>query len=488
MLALKWEYLTGKAVASRWSDRSQPEWPPHPDRVFQALVAAWGETGQGAEGREALLWLERQPPPQLSAPDAQPCSDRPVYMPVNDTQASARTKTYTESMLSLLPTQRDKKMRYFPACTVSGVCALVWPDAEPDAATRVALRALCASVTHIGHSSSLVRLWVADDAPRPTLVPSLRSCDDRFRVPSPGRLAALIAAYADGGAEWDRPPAARWQGYCHLAEDGTLPAESVFENAWPVYRFVDGPRFGIEQTLALTDAFRKRLIAAAERVGESSAKMLTSGHSADGAALAMPHLAFAPLAFVGHEHADGHLLGLAVVLPRGLTYETRDACLSTLAEAENPESGAISLVFSSGDRLTLIREDRETPPLALTPDTWCRPSCRWATVTPVALDRMPTRRQGLDDGWAADQLAQSCARIGLPAPKHVKILPVSRLTGAPACKAFPPLLRRTDHAPRWHVHAELVFPHDVRGAVLLGAGRFRGYGLCRPLSAKEEQP
>lgn len=488
MLALKWEYLTGKAVAAQWSDRNLPEWPPHPDRVFQALAAAWGETGADIELRAALDWLERLPPPHVSASDAGECTERPVYVPVNDTQASARTKKYTDKMLELLPANRAKAKRYFPACAVVDACALLWPDADPCEATLGALQRLCASVTHIGHSSSLVRLWVSDEPSTPTLVPCDESCDRRLRVPSPGRLETLIGAYADGGLQWERPPVARWQGYRYVSADSALPAEGAFGTDWIVYRFVTGSRFGLEQTLALTDAFRKRLIAAAERVGGTTAKALLSGHAADGGALATPHAAFVPLAFVGREHADGHLLGLAVVLPRGLSFESRDACLAALAATEHPESGAISLPFTSGDKLTLVREDREEPPMALLPRNWCRPSRRWATVTPVALDRMPSRRQGLDSGWAAAQLSEACTRAGLPAPSQVEILPVSRLTGAPSCKGFPPLLRRTDHAPRWHVHAELVFSQVVRGPVLLGAGRYRGYGLCRPLSDKEVTP
>jgi CRISPR-associated protein Csb2 len=488
MLTVKWEYLTGKAIASHWDDltRTRPEWPPHPDRVYQALVAAWGETGQDAAERDALRWLERQPPPQLSVPEAQPCSDRPVYVPVNDTEASSRTKKYNEAMLSLLPTQRGKTKRGFPALTVSGACALIWPDATPDTDTLIVLQRLCTNVTHVGHSSSLVRMWVADDAPKPTYLPADgRTGDERLRSPTPGRLETLIRAYADGGKDWERPPAAQWQKYARLSEDGIPPAESVFGDDWIVYRIVSGPRFGLEQTLALTDAFRKRLIAAAERMDEPSAKALLSGHAADGSALTTPHAAFVPLGFVGSEHADGHLLGLAVVLPRDLPYETRDACLSALAENENPESGAISLEFASIGSLTLVREDRDVPPVALTPTAWCKPSKHWATITPVSLDRMPSRRQGLDEGWAATQIAEACVRVGLPKPAQIAILPVSRLTGAPACRAFPPLLRRADQAPRWHVHAELVFPQSVRGPILLGAGRFRGYGLCRPQTEKE---
>jgi CRISPR-associated protein Csb2 len=32
-----------------------------------------------------------------------------------------------------------------------------------------------------------------------------------------------------------------------------------------------------------------------------------------------------------------------------------------------------------------------------------------------------------------------------------------------------------------HSHAVLIFDEDVAGPLLIGAGRFRGYGLCRPL-------
>ena len=486
MLILKWEYLMGKSVAAQWGDRSCLEWPPHPDRVFQALVAAWGEIGCRTDQRNALTWLECQPPPHLSDPGFHPCSDRPVYVPVNDIEASARTKKYADKMMELLPNNRSKAKRHFPACAVSGACALIWPEATPDTSVLSSLRELCANVTHVGHSSSLVRMWIADDTANATHAPSDdHSCDLRLRVPSSGRLEALIHAYADGGENWKRPPAPLQQPYVCVSDGKAPPVQGVLDNDWIIYRIVDGTRFNLAQTLAVADAFRKRLIAAAERSGLPDAKALLSGHAADGAALTTPHATFTPLGFVDHEHADGHLMGLAVILPRGLSFEARDACLAALAESEDPESGAIKLSFTSGDRLTFVREDREVPPTTLQALTWCKPSDTWATATPIALDRMPSRRQGLTDGWAADQVAKACVRIGLPIPFEVTVLPVSRLVGAPSCKTFPPLLRRADHAPRWHVHAEILFPQKVRGPILLGAGRFRGYGLCRPLESKK---
>ena len=68
MLAIAWQYLTGSAVAATVTDREEPEWPPHPDRVFQALVASWGERGGDPDERAALAFLETLGPPELVAP------------------------------------------------------------------------------------------------------------------------------------------------------------------------------------------------------------------------------------------------------------------------------------------------------------------------------------------------------------------------------------------------------------------------------------
>ena len=46
MFALGIELLMRRAMMTRWGNREEPEWPPHPDRVFMALVAAWGEAGE----------------------------------------------------------------------------------------------------------------------------------------------------------------------------------------------------------------------------------------------------------------------------------------------------------------------------------------------------------------------------------------------------------------------------------------------------------
>jgi CRISPR-associated protein Csb2 len=228
--------------------------------------------------------------------------------------------------------------------------------------------------------------------------------------------------------------------------------------------------------LALSQALRGTLLKQAE--GEAS--LLISGHAPTGGPGEDPHVAILPLPFVGHEHADGHLLGLALALPRILDRRLQDECLRALNTALNPDSYTLKLVCGRVGEMLLTPEERSSPPSALLASTWTRQSRTWATITPIVLDRFAPRRHRDQDAEAQAAIVVACDRIGLPRPTRIQLLPVSRFTGVPASRSFPTILRKSDGAARWHIHAELEFPVEVEGPVLLGAGRFRGYGLCRP--------
>ena len=67
MLTIEIELLGGRYAASAYNDRERAEWPPHPARFFSALVAALHDREPvDVQEREALLWLEQQPPPSLN--------------------------------------------------------------------------------------------------------------------------------------------------------------------------------------------------------------------------------------------------------------------------------------------------------------------------------------------------------------------------------------------------------------------------------------
>jgi CRISPR-associated protein Csb2 len=53
-LVLEIEHLLGVAFAARGLSDGAPDWPPQPDRVFSALVAAWSARDRPANERRAL--------------------------------------------------------------------------------------------------------------------------------------------------------------------------------------------------------------------------------------------------------------------------------------------------------------------------------------------------------------------------------------------------------------------------------------------------
>ena len=90
MFAIEVELLCGRYAATAHNDRNQAEWPPHPARFFSALVAVLHENEPvDPVERDALLWLEQQPPPSLGV-DLEANGDvarrevSDVYVPVND--------------------------------------------------------------------------------------------------------------------------------------------------------------------------------------------------------------------------------------------------------------------------------------------------------------------------------------------------------------------------------------------------------------------
>lgn len=125
----------------------------------------------------------------------------------------------------------------------------------------------------------------------------------------------------------------------------------------------------------------------------------------------------------------------------------------------------------------------EIAPVAetLRPGTWSRESLRWATVTPILLDRFPKKK----GPTVEDLIRLACAWVGLPEPGWVEHGPFSNLEGVPPVPEFK-LIRKKGEQARWGVHAEVEFREPVRGPILLGAGRFFGMGLMKPVVQEAE--
>jgi CRISPR-associated protein Csb2 len=110
----------------------------------------------------------------------------------------------------------------------------------------------------------------------------------------------------------------------------------------------------------------------------------------------------------------------------------------------------------------------------------------------VVLDRHPKHDQRTERvQWREEvvaSIAKSCELQGLPVPDLIDLDKTSWHRGAPRSRpgpdGMPWLPSKEGSVHRQQVHVLIQFPCEVQGPLLLGAGRFRGYGLCKPLGPK----
>lgn len=255
MLAIRVEYLTGVCTATRHDDpsRSTPEWPPHPDRLFSALVAA--AAGLHASvlevsgpAKAALRWLLAQgwrdgvlSAPQLAVSEAMrrsapavhlPTNPHPSEIPIGDLQTGSEKtrRKKRRAALGVLPVYRKKAALPIPAVIPEDPLAwFIWPDVGPDEHVEV-LRAICQRVTYLGRSRSLVRVSISDDPPSPTHMPDPKG-QVQLRVPGPGRVDYLVDKYRrDGG----KPEPCAPQRYSRVEQQGDREEalSTVFGRCW----------------------------------------------------------------------------------------------------------------------------------------------------------------------------------------------------------------------------------------------------------------
>ena len=293
--------------------------------------------------------------------------------------------------------------------------------------------------------------------------------------------ARLGDRFPDGEPVSLRPVPGRWQGYDSPPKDKTPEAPGSVFDPQLIVLGIKGKRVSLPATLKLTAALRGLLM---KECPEQPPPEWFSGHRLDGTPTADPHLALTPLPFVGAEHADSRIMGLALVLPTGLDQQEAGHRLeSFLRDSATGLPREHPLFDGQWFECAIELETRERSPKNLDPDTWTRESCVWASVTPVVLNRHFDGK----DKWerAAESVKDMCGHIGLPRPREVLLHPVSLVEGVPHAREYPQLMRKNGGGRRSHNHAVIVFDEPVRGPVIVGAGRFRGYGLCRPMNEKE---
>ena len=478
-LILEIEFLTGVCRAAREPGDNKPDWPPQPDRVFSALVSAWGVWGEAPDKNEraALEWLEEQPSPVIWSSECSIRTAPDVYVPPNDLKKSSAKDTY----LKILPDRRPRQPRHFPVARPHDPkVELVWTDV-PETEVLGALNALASRVGYVGHSASLARcrFFVGN---------ATKSQQRQQRTPRrriyPGRLRELEQAH---NTKPQRPVISA--GSPVVPVNAPSAAESSAQ--WLVLEAIEDWVPDIRSSALVCRLLRQAIMAGYGRSGRGDTiPESVSGHNPDGTPTQHSHLSIVPMAFVGSPHADGRVFGFALIPPRGEPLNRMDGFLAAWkAVAHYCDREQRRVLTLQGPSLKWPLRLAPAPNdgggrRSLLPGPYLKKSSRWATVTPIVLDRHLKRK---DEFEIREIVACACENAGLPRPKTERIqvgkhsavegVPSARpLAGAPPWTRWKlPKLLRT----RWLTHAVIDFDEPVDGPVLLGAGRFTGLGLCR---------
>lgn len=569
-LAIAWEYLTGYCVASHASRRERVEWPPHPARIFMALAAAWFETEPSDDHEEleqqhraegmALKWMQSLGDPEVSLPQIEKDFERSivdVFVPINDSAGPSASILQSASTVT-----RDKQPRSFPRIFVGHEpCVLKWSNAPNVDQHTDALARLCEKVTRIGHSSSLVRMWLASEEdinPQEGewFVPDSVGADERMRSVPDGFLDYLMASYGKTArdqhellgaqierlkegqkqlkgkgakeakiqvaeqiqsleTEYDklsprpviRPSISRFIGYRkQTLNETSSPLQSGFDKDVLVLVAKSGIRLSAASSLMIAQTLRKTIMS----VCDEPIPSWISGHQTDGEPLrdGIGHIACIPLISAGFPYSDGHLMGVGIVFPRTVSRQDRGNAMRSLLISDDGSDKTVQLKLGRLGECHMIRRDWSEDRVALKPETWtASPSGfeTWASVTPVVLDRFPKadriKHRELWTEEVMELVANACVNIGLPTPVELDVDTTSWQTGAPRALQKQRPLRGQPLASREYsdlgdgyaafpskngiagkpqVHVWLRFSQPVVGPVILGAGRYLGYGLCSP--------
>ncbi len=488
-LTLEVEFLSGVAFAAQSPASDAPDWPPQPDRIFSALVASWALRGENPKEAAALQWLEQLPPPQSIHSDAEYRLSAISFVPPND------PATGREGNVQVWPAARKRQPRRFPAAIPHHpIMHCCWTTTEIPAAMLSALQSLAAQVAYIGHSASLTRCRFI--AAEPADSEKLQAAKRRVY---PGRFQELCNQYrmfTESQGKTGRP----LPGEPVLTPTENTPtktAQSIFSSQWLLLEHQpeasQAPMPDIRACAIIAKEIRSAILSGYKKLGfEHAIPEAVSGHLPDGQRTHNPHLAIAPLAFAGFPHADGHLMGFALIPPRATDLLHDPQFLQVLR--------AITKLKDEQHQLYLhhfqlsFRIQTEPSRSSLDARFYTAASRTFATATPIVLDRHLKKNGPARDAEIKNIIYAACKNTGLPEPEAIVTDKNSAIEGMPSAQPTKPTLAWTawrfpeSLRGRMLIHAVLRFPEPITGPVILGAGRFAGLGLCRAFDDPEGEP
>lgn len=406
--------------------RGEPEWPPSPLRLAQALMAAWGALGQPAELRRALDALVRLPQPVIHAPEAVSTRLPTRYTGhsgvVTSTSPTQLAKVFDLSHVGL--SRRNNVAKPAGVTHLAGT-RLVFELSDPlGTVDPECLDVLARAVLYLGRSQDLCDLWVSTSRGDPlpvrwAPVPHRAGRSRGWTEHSP-RWMDMGFRIMEQGLDVPRPDPAFF----------TVPLDYTQE-AWTpsaVLPDTDGRDVAVR-------VFTLDSPLASSRVPEVMGRLAQVG------------LTCFPCVFSGHPRATGALHGVGVLLPPDLPEEPglTDLVLGTLPR----------LRLDAGRSMTRHTTD---------PRRWTGASTTWVSATPL--------RAFPDERVVTHQLTRWAEDV---AGSPLRELQLSRVPVEPWHHRWRQL---PDGLDTWWVRME--FADRVHGPVMAGAATDLGFGLMIP--------
>ncbi len=448
------------------------EWPPHPARLMYAAVDAAGADASEPEDR-ALRWLAKQPAPSISCPKPFVRAAEPKpYMPYVPKRLK---EPYVPKRFKGLkpPLTND---RPFPEVVLPNGQEDVVFGFDGSEAPVADLDRLLARVRRLGTHRSPCVVDLVPTIPRPAWVPKPRHVPDNHP-----EVCWLRWGYEgivdDLRQEW-RKRCERGRLQAELAREPMRASQVAYvpakharesqrrEGAVVTFRLV-GDRFFAHDAVHVVTAARVAL-------NETTGGALPSvhGHGPDGRpAKDEPRVGVIPLIDAGYEWSDGRVIGVGFVLPPALEYDTH-----VLRGLEALRGRPIRV-----PRRSAALEEPDDA-WALNPERWTRPSRRWATVTPIVNNGFPggggSRRRPSGSGKVAKKVGKMLRQAAPAASGSFEVSPEPVMCGLSPSREFTaPEHRRWS----WRSHLQVVFDEPIVGPLLVGPGRWQGWGVLAPV-------
>ena len=457
------------------------EWPPSPARLFQALVAASHHGAHGlihqAVRDEALRWLEHQEPPSIVVPEAVHQREHLMnYVPNNDDGFGVDPHVRAEKSMGGW---------FFPP---SSPVAYQWQIGADANATKQAdvIAAMSSLIAYVGRTVDLACArgqlldaeLLANALGRKRWQPTERE-GGRWLAPAAGFLELLDRRFP-------RSVSAEPPDFTNTRQVSYEP-EDVLRLGAPVAVFemlrMDGRKLGFDPRDLRQPAgmVRNAMLRWADATpgirphfaADQLARFLQGHKSAAGKERSEGgHFAVVPLPSVNPPSftADGWLRRVAVIgygvtspVDHELFEELTRGLHGALLEDKGKPRGELRL-------LTSREQQRVLAPLA-------GPASRWRSITPVVLTGFTRKgraaeacllRALVQQGYRAEDIESLAAFTGpvVPTAQPARAYQVQGYLGT---------------TPR--IHAEVIFRRQLAGPLVLGRGRFTGFGLLIPGAA-----